>query len=202
MNLNPTARSCPGLHSAVCGGVTQNQNLIPDTIAIPEYPPMTKTILHPLLTGLFLSALPSFAGDRPAGKAPVPPPAPVPAANPLSFFGGKLVLDIEERLRFEARENNFDFNDSVDSLTDDSWLLQRVRFGALFAPTSFLKFYAQGQDTREFIPTGLISQACWGRKGTTRPISARRGSKWGMPSPRFLSPSSWAARSSRTVMNA
>ena len=112
---------------------------------------MKKTILHPLLTGLVLSALPGLAGEIPTGKAPVsPPPAPVPAANPLSFFGGKLVLDFEERLRFEARENNFDFNDSVDSLTDDSWLLQRVRFGALFAPTSFLKFYAQGQDTREF----------------------------------------------------
>ena len=81
---------------------------------------MKKTILHPLLTGLVLSTLPGLAGEAPAGKAPIPPAAPVPAANPLSFFGGKLIFDFEERLRFEARENNFDFNHSVDSLTDDS----------------------------------------------------------------------------------
>jgi hypothetical protein len=104
------------------------------------------TILHPVLAGLVLSILPGFAGGMPPGKSPASAPPP----NPLSFFGGKLVLDFEERLRFEARENNFDFNDSIDSLTDDAWLLQRVRFGALFAPSSFLKFYAQGQDSREF----------------------------------------------------
>jgi hypothetical protein len=107
---------------------------------------MKPSLLLPLLA---LTALPVTAGEAPAPKAPVPPP-PAATANPLSFFGGKLVLDFEEKLRFEARENNFDFNDSVDSLTDDAWLLQRVRFGALFAPTSFLKFYAQGQDSREF----------------------------------------------------
>ena len=113
---------------------------------------MKKSMLHPLplLTGLFLSALPGLAGEMPTDKTPVPPPPPAPAANPLSFFDGKLVLDFEERLRFEARENNFDFNDSVDSLTDDSWLLQRIRFGALFAPVPWLKFYAQGQDVREY----------------------------------------------------
>ena len=115
----------------------------------PTKPSHEKTILYPLLTTLSLAASAASAGEMPAGKAPVPPP-PAPAANPLSFFGGKLVLDFEERVRFEYRDNNFDFNDSVDSLTDDSWLLQRVRFGALFAPTPFLKFYVQGQDSREF----------------------------------------------------
>ena len=110
---------------------------------------MKTNTTYSVLTSLALATLAANAGESPAGKAPAPPP-PAPAANPLSFFGGKLVLDVEARVRFEARENNFDFNDSVDSLTDDSWLLQRVRFGALFAPTSFLKLYAQGQDSREF----------------------------------------------------
>lgn len=89
-----------------------------------------------------------MAGEAPTDKGPIP--LPPPPGNPLSFFNGKVVLDFEERLRFEARENNFDFNDGADALTDDSWLLQRVRFGALFAPVPWLKFYAQGQDSREF----------------------------------------------------
>ena len=110
---------------------------------------MKKTILIPVLAGLVITRLPAFAGEMPVSKNPVPPP-PAPASNPLSFFGGKLVLDFEERVRFEARENNFDFNNGIDSLTDDEWLLQRVRFGALFAPAPFLKFCVQGQDSREF----------------------------------------------------
>lgn len=99
--------------------------------------------LQPLLAAALV--LPALAGP----KTPVPPPAPPPAENPLSFADGKLVLDFQERVRFEYRENNFDFNDGVDSLTDDSWFLQRVRIGAKFSPTPWLTFYAQGQDTRE-----------------------------------------------------
>ena len=102
-----------------------------------------------ILPFLALAALPAFAGETAVPKAPISPAA-VSPANPLSFFGGKLVFDFEERVRFEARENNFDFNSGIDSVTDDSWLLQRVRFGALFAPMPYLKFYAQGQDSREF----------------------------------------------------
>jgi hypothetical protein len=71
-------------------------------------------------------------------------------ANPLCFLDGKLCFDIHDRLRFEIRENNFDFDDSIDSVTDDSFLLQRFRIGAAFKPVEWLKFYAQGQDTREF----------------------------------------------------
>src|SRR5919198_353531 len=70
--------------------------------------------------------------------------------NPLCFLDGKLCFDGHDRLRFEIRENNFDFDDSIDSVTDDSFLLQRFRIGAAFKPVEWLKFYAQGQDTREF----------------------------------------------------
>lgn len=95
---------------------------------------------------LALSTSPGLAG--PAAPAPAtPPPAP---PNPLSFFGGKLVFDIQEKLRVESRENNIDFNDAVDSLTDDTWFLNRVRLGMKISPTPFLTLYLQGQDAREW----------------------------------------------------
>src|SRR5258708_22711062 len=50
-----------------------------------------------------------------------------PESNPLSFFGGALVFDLQERPRFEARENHFDFDRKFDSLTDDSSPLQPLR---------------------------------------------------------------------------
>lgn len=70
-------------------------------------------------------------------------------SNPLSFFDGKVVFDFEERLRWEIRDNNFDFNDAINAPTDDNWFLQRVRIGLAVKPTSWLKFYVQGQDARE-----------------------------------------------------
>jgi len=73
--------------------------------------------------------------------------------NPLSFFDGKLVFDVQERLRFEFRENNFDFNDAADAVTDDAWLLQRVRLGVLYSPLDWLKVYVQGQDVWEIDST-------------------------------------------------
>ena len=38
-------------------------------------------------------------------------------------------LSLEERLRGEWRENNFDFDDHSDALTDDAWMLLRSRLG-------------------------------------------------------------------------
>jgi hypothetical protein len=70
-------------------------------------------------------------------------------SNPLSFFDGALVFDFEERLRWEIRDNNFDFDDSVNVFTDDNWFLQRARIGMKLALTDWLKVYAQGQDSRE-----------------------------------------------------
>ena len=90
------------------------------------------------------------AGDTIAksdgGKAVAEKP---PESNPLSFFGGALVFDLQERLRFEARENNFDFNDANNVLTDDNWFLQRARIGLLIKPCDWLKVYVQAQDSRE-----------------------------------------------------
>lgn len=83
-----------------------------------------------------------------AGSTP-PSPAPSVAANPLSFAGGRIVLGIENQMRFEYRDNNFDFNDQADALTDDSWLLNRFRVSLTLKPVEWMTLYAQAQDSRE-----------------------------------------------------
>ena len=69
--------------------------------------------------------------------------------SPLSFWDGRVVFDIEERVRGEIRENNRDFDSSIDDDNDDAWLLNRFRLGLAFKPVSWLKFYGQTQDVRE-----------------------------------------------------
>lgn len=71
-------------------------------------------------------------------------PAPVEKKPPLFTF------DVEERLRFEARSNNRDFNDALNDDNDDSWLINRFRLGVALKPASWLKLYGQMQDTREW----------------------------------------------------
>ncbi len=69
--------------------------------------------------------------------------------NPLSFWDGRLVFDLEERIRIEARENTRDFDSSIDDDNDDSWLLNRFRLALAVKPVSWLKVYGQLQDVRE-----------------------------------------------------
>src|SRR5215212_4290558 len=64
-------------------------------------------------------------------------------ANPLCLLDGRICLDLEERLRWEIRDNNFDFDDSINSITDDNWFLQRFRIGMKLTLTDWLKVYAQ-----------------------------------------------------------
>jgi Alginate export len=89
-----------------------------------------------------------------AQPTPTVPPKTVvvkkPEPNPLCFLDGKLCIDVQERFRFEVRDNNFDFNSLVDSLTDDSFFLNRFRLGIAIKPVDWLKLYAQGQDSEEF----------------------------------------------------
>jgi hypothetical protein len=68
----------------------------------------------------------------------------------LSFANGLVTFDVEERLRFEARSNNRDFDDSINDDNDDSWVLNRFRLGAALQPTRWLKLYGQFQDAREW----------------------------------------------------
>jgi hypothetical protein len=67
-----------------------------------------------------------------------------------SFFEGKLKLSVQERLRFEYRENNFDFDGSQNAVTDDEFLLQRVRVGLTALPANGIKLMLEVQDAREF----------------------------------------------------
>jgi hypothetical protein len=70
-------------------------------------------------------------------------------SNPLSFWDGRLVFDLEERVRIEYRENTRDFDSALDDDNDDSWFLNRFRLGLAVKPVSWLKFYGQMQDVRE-----------------------------------------------------
>ncbi len=108
----------------------------------------TKQILSSSIA-LFTFALPGFAGS--AAKKSDTKPADEKSA--LTFANGILTLDLEERLRFEARENNRDFDRSVNDVRDDGWLLSRFRLGLTIRPSSWLKIYAQTQDTREWFST-------------------------------------------------
>ena len=85
----------------------------------------------------------TFAGDGQVALAKKS------GAKPLSFLDGKVTFDFMERFRWELRDNNFDFDDSNNVLTDDNWFLQRLRIGVAIKPASWLKICAQGQDARE-----------------------------------------------------
>ncbi len=133
--------------------IETNQHHTPEEHLQTDHP-MTRHPHHPALKrgALFAAALlagiaaPSYAGET-AVKSTAPKPA--IESNPLSLAGGMLTFDVQERLRLEIRENNFDFNDALDSPTDDGWLLQRFRIGLMVKPASWLKIYAQTQDSRE-----------------------------------------------------
>ena len=77
-------------------------------------------------------------------------PAPARQAEALTFAGGMLTLNIEERQRLELRNNNRDFDRSVDDVRDDEWMVNRFRFGLSIRPSRFFTIYAQAQDTREW----------------------------------------------------
>jgi hypothetical protein len=106
-----------------------------------------------LLIFAFVWASSVLAGQAETDAKSTAPPPPVEKkeANPFCFLDGKLCFDIQERLRFEGRNNTFDFNSDVDSLTDDSFLLNRFRIGVAIKPVDWLKIYAQGQDSREWL---------------------------------------------------
>ena len=96
-----------------------------------------------------------------AGPAAAPPPVqPAPDANPLSFDDGKVIFDVQERLRWENRSNNFDFNSDKRAVTDGNWFQQRVRIGLALKPLDWLKIYAQARTRGNSI-----------RCAATRPVS-------------------------------
>jgi hypothetical protein len=93
---------------------------------------------------LLTLALPAFAGTAEKKTETKP------ANDALTFANGILTLDIDERLRWEVRDNTKDFNKSVNDVRDDGWLLSRFRLGLTIRPADWVKIYAQAQDTREW----------------------------------------------------
>jgi hypothetical protein len=104
---------------------------------------MKKTVLL-----LLVSAAITYGGI-PAATPPAPAPPTPSGYAPITFLDGKLTVDVQEKMRFEGRENNFDFNSDVNGPQDATWLLQRFRLGLGYQLTDWLKIYAQGQDVRE-----------------------------------------------------
>ncbi|MEQ1748936.1 MAG: hypothetical protein ABL974_05910 [Prosthecobacter sp.] len=62
---------------------------------------------------------------------------------------GDLQFTFQARVRGEYRNNVFDFDDAANSVTDDSWLLHRIRLGIEWQPISWMHVSLQGQDVHE-----------------------------------------------------
>ena len=98
-------------------------------------------IVSLLLLGAALSA-------RAADASPV---SGLPATlKPFTFDSGRGVVELIERLRFEDRRENFDFNSAAHSPTDDSWFVHRLRAGFTWKPDPGLSVQLQLQDAREW----------------------------------------------------
>ena len=120
--------------------------------------------MKPHITTLFAAAL--FAGNAIAGQPVKKPESKKPEApNPLSFADGKITFDVQERLRWEIRDNNFDFNRGLNAVTDDGFLLQRFRLGMMLKPVPWLKIYGQVQDSREFFGGRTLIPGTGGAEG-------------------------------------
>ena len=119
--------------------------------------------MKPHITTLFAAVI--FAGNAIAGTATKTEPKKTDPLPLLSFADGKVVFDVQERIRWEVRDNNFDFRRNVNAVTDDGWLLQRFRVGMMLKPTNWLKIYAQGQDSREFFSGRPLIPGASGAEG-------------------------------------
>ncbi len=84
-----------------------------------------------------------------AEKAVLTTPTSTKPKNPLSFADGLVVFDVEERMRYEFRDNTFDFNSGLQSPNDDSFILQRARVGLKIEPLPWLRFHGQLQSSIE-----------------------------------------------------
>lgn len=99
----------------------------------------------------------AHAGD--AGKKAVAPAVVEPASHKWIRF------DVDDTLRFEAFNNSRDFDDSINDDQDDTWLLNRFRFGLTIQPAKWLKVYGQMQDTREWDSDRVNTPGIRGNQG-------------------------------------
>ncbi len=71
------------------------------------------------------------------------------AAEPSTGIGDQLKWNFQARTRGEMRNNVYDFDSSKKAITDDTFLLTRVRLGVEWQPVEWLRLAVQGQDVRE-----------------------------------------------------
>src|ERR1041385_43779 len=112
-----------------------------------------ETISFLLSIGSILLASAAFAGLATDAKStPSAPPVEKKKETKetpiFSFWDGRLVFDIEERMRLEIRDHNRTFS-GVHDISDGAWLLNRFRLGLAFTPVPWVKLYGQTQDARE-----------------------------------------------------
>lgn len=80
----------------------------------------------------------------------------------MTLKGDAVVLDYSTRARLEVRDNTFDFDSANRALTDDVFLLERVRLGFTIRPVEGLVLRIQAQDAREI---GSKRPSCPGQLG-------------------------------------
>ena len=61
----------------------------------------------------------------------------------------QLKWNFQARTRGESRNNTYDFNSANNAVTDDTYLLTRMRLGVEWQPEEWIRVAVQGQDTRE-----------------------------------------------------
>lgn len=98
---------------------------------------LARHALLPALAALAASALPHSASAYVFG-------------DPITAAGGALTFDANVRVRVEARDNTFDFNDATETVNDDTFTLSRLRLGAKYTLTPKVSLYGQVQDVREW----------------------------------------------------
>lgn len=71
------------------------------------------------------------------------------AAEPSTGITDQLKWNFQARTRGEMRHNVYDFDSSRSAVTDDTYLLTRIRLGVEWQPAEWIRFAVQGQDVRE-----------------------------------------------------
>jgi hypothetical protein len=78
-----------------------------------------------------------------------PPSSDIRKTDIVPTIKDSLTWNFQARARGEWRSDFYDFDDSKKALTDDTWLLHRIRLGLDWEPAPWLHITLQGQDVRE-----------------------------------------------------
>ena len=119
-------------------------------LSTPDRPSHARALAR--IYGLALSSLVLACTGVQAGS--VEPRIPITTkswspGDPIEIGSDRVILDLSARARFEFRDNTFDFNSASDALTDDAFVLERVRLGLTITATDWLVVRMQAQSALE-----------------------------------------------------